>query len=96
MSSGFNGIPIRGVGRTRERLAEMLNEALKLEGADCIAPEDLHRTNPYHRCYEDTCAWDCYYTQGGLRRHVYSWATMTHCVKHGITPEFDGPCEIEV
>lgn len=95
MSSGFNGIPIRSVGRTRERLAEMLNVALGLTGTACIAPEDIKRTNPYHRCYEDTCAWDCY-THEEVKRHVYSWATKTHLVKHGVKPDFTDPYDIEV
>lgn len=95
MSSGFNGIPIRGVGRTRERLAEMLNAALGLAGNDCIAPEDLKRTNPYHRHYEDTCAWDCF-TNEPRKRHVFSWASMTYCVKHGIKPDLTDPNDIEV
>jgi hypothetical protein len=97
MSSGFNGIPIRGVGRTRERLADMLNEALKLNGTPyAIAATDLKRTNPYHRCYEDTCAWDVY-TREPLKRHVYSWATMTALVKLGkLQPDFSEPFDIEV
>ncbi len=95
MSSGFNGIPIRGVGRTRERLAEMLNKSLGLDHPYLIAPEDLKRTNPYHRCYEDTCAWDCF-TREPLKRHIYSWSTMTSLVKHGIKPDLSEPYDIEV
>lgn len=96
MSSGYNGIPIRGVGRTRERLADMLNAALKLNGTPWpIAAEDLKRTNPYHRHYEDCCAWDVQ-TREPVSRHIYSWASMTICVQRGITPDFSDPFDIEV
>ncbi len=83
MSSGYNGIPIRGVGKTRERLADMLNEHFQIAPEHAIAAEDIHRTNPYHRHYEDTCAWDVW-THEPVKRHFYSWATMTHVVKNGI------------
>jgi hypothetical protein len=96
MSSGYNGIPIRGVGRTRERLAAMLSRALGLSGTQYeLQAEDLNRTNPYHRCWEDSCAWDCW-TREPVRRHVYSWATMTHCVKHGVRPDSTDPFDVEV
>ena len=96
MSSGYNGIPIRSVGRTRERLACLLNDSLGLTGTQYeIQAEDLCRTNPFHRHFEDCCAWDCYTTEP-LRRHVFSWATMTHCVRHGISPDFSNLTDIEV
>ncbi len=82
MSSGFNGIPIRSIGRTRIALAKMLNDKLALRGFDRIHPEDLKRTNPNHRHWEDCCAWDCW-TCEIPRRHIYSWATMTDLVKRG-------------
>lgn len=95
MSSGYNGIPIPTVGRTREKLADMLNTALGLTGLDGIDAEDIRRTNPYHRKWEDSCAWDCH-TNERVRRHVYSWATMTHCVKHGIIVTDKDAHDIEV
>ena len=95
MSSGFNGIPIRSVGRTRIKLAEMLNVALDLTGPDCIRPEDLKRTNPNHRCWEDCCAWDCW-TRSKPKQHIYSWATMTFVVKNGFTITDKKSLDIEV
>ncbi len=95
MSSGFNGIPIRSVGRIRERLAEMLNEKLGLVGFVQIPPEDLHRTNPNHRHWEDCCAWDCY-TNEAPRRHIYSWATMTRLVREGFVISDPKSYDIEI
>lgn len=96
MSSGYNGIPIRSVGKTRERLAEMLNDALGLNGSPfALEAEDLKRTNPYHRHYEDCCAWDCQ-TRERPPRHIYSWSTMGNLVKRGIKPDFSDPHDIEV
>lgn len=87
MSSGFNGIPIRS--------AEIINEKLGLKFPESIDAEDLQRTNPHHRHFEDCCAWDCW-TNEFPRRHIYSWATMTHCVKHGIALDLSDPFDIEV
>jgi hypothetical protein len=104
MSSGWNGIPIRGVGKTRHKLAEML---CQLTGV-LVEAEDLQRTNPNHRHWEDCCAWDCWGTRPAKgtvpahKVHIYSWDTMTACVKHGIvlvgnaSDHQASPCDIEV
>ena len=82
MSSGWNGIPIRSVGKTRHKLAEMI---CKLTGL-LVEAHQLQRTNPHHRKWEDCCAWDCYAVRPGHpgKVHVYSWDTMQQCVKNGI------------
>lgn len=86
VSSGWNGIPIPSVGKTRRKLAEMLCQATGL----LVEAHDLRRTNPNHRHWEDCCAWDCYAMKPGngtrspYKVHIYSWDTMTACVKSGI------------
>jgi hypothetical protein len=83
VSSGWNGIPIRGLGKTRRKLAELLCRETGL----LVEPHDLKRTNPNHRHYEDCCAWDCYAIRprkGSVpehKVHIYSWDTMTACVR---------------
>jgi hypothetical protein len=96
VSSGFNGIGIRSVGRTREKLADMLNEKLGLVDDNQIQAEDLKRTNPYHRHYEDCCAWDCMTNERPVSRHIYSWATMSHLAKHGFSIPDTKAHDIEV
>lgn len=83
MSSGYNGIPIREVGKTRIKLAKLIE---KLTGC-LVEPHRILRTNPYHRKWEDCCAWDCWATRPGAQPqmvHIYSWDTMTECVQRGI------------
>jgi len=86
MSSGWNGIPIRGLGRVRRKLAELLCKETGL----LVEAHELQRTNPNHRHWEDCCAWDCYATKPktgsnpSYKVHIYSWDTMTECSK-GIT-----------
>lgn len=86
MSTGWNGIPIRGLGQTRRKLAELLCKTTGL----LVDPHKLQRTNPNHRHYEDCCAWDCYATKPktgsaqSYKVHIYSWDTMTNCVRNGI------------
>lgn len=83
MSSGYNGIPIRGIGRTRFKLAELLTK----ETGILVEAHDLRRTNPHHRHYEDCCAWDCYGikpacgSRPAYKVHIYSWDTMTDCAE---------------
>ena len=83
MSSGWNGIPIRGLGKTRRKLAELLCKETGL----LVEPHKLHRTNPHHRHFEDCCAWDCYAIRpktGSTQSyevHIYSWDTMAACAK---------------
>lgn len=95
MSSGYNGIPIRSVGRTRIKLAAMLNEKLALGPFERIRPEDIRRSNPHHRCWEDSIAWECYILSIPNRR-VYSWAKMTQLVREGFTIDDPKANEIEI
>lgn len=86
MSSGWNGIGIKNVGHTRYRLAELLCQVTGV----LVEAEDIQRTNPWHRHYEDCCAWEATGTrpaaEGRPPMHVsiYSWDSMTRCVKSGI------------
>ncbi len=86
MSSGWNGIGLRGVGRTRRKLAEMIGQLTGI----LIEAHELQMTNPNVRHFEDCCVWDGWGilpAKDGLparRVHVYSWDTMGACVKQGI------------
>lgn len=98
MSSGWNGIPIPTVGKTRRRLAELL---CQLTGW-LVEAEDLQRTNPINQHFEDCCAWDCWATVPGSpphKAHIYSWDRMRDCVKWGVVKvdnHRDGPFDLEV
>jgi hypothetical protein len=72
------------VGRTRERLARLLNEAIPTA---MFAPEGLNSKTPIYA----TPQWDCcsWYGDGtdratGINVHVASWSTMRECVRYGI------------
>lgn len=80
MSSGNNWIPIRGVGKVRIKLAARIKELLDVD----VQPENIQRTNPNHRHFEDCVAWDCWGLQRGRRVQVHSWDTMTVCARKGI------------
>lgn len=90
MSSGYNGITIRSVGKIRLKLAEQL---CQLTGW-LVTAEDLQRTNPNHRHWEDCCAWDCWAVIPGkpFKGHIYSWDTMTECARRGVVV-VGGDCE---
>lgn len=92
MSSGRNWIPIRGdIGKVRYRLAEKL---CQLTGW-LVTAEDLQRTNPTNQHFEDCCAWDCWAVIPGksFKAHIYSWDTMTACVRHGVVKVSDNPSD---
>ena len=80
------------VGRTRERLAELLNVAIP--DAE-FYPEDLRSNNPYYSSrYFDGCSWDGDGRRltDGLGIHVSSWSTMRECVRYGLDVGMeDGP-----
>jgi hypothetical protein len=81
MSSGWNGIGIKSVGKTRRKLADLI---CRLTGGVCD-PEDIERTNPNVRHYEDCCAWEVWVQMpNGRKETFHSWCTMADCVKHGI------------
>lgn len=86
MSSGWNGIGIKNVGRTRYRLAEMIFQVTGV----IVEAENIDRTNPWHRHYEDCCAWSvdgirpAKVGKTAMQVNVYSWDTMSRCVKNGI------------
>lgn len=89
MSSGWNGIGIKSVGKTRRKLAEMI---CQLTGV-LVEPEDLKRTNPNVQHWEDCCSWDAWGVrpaEGATKAqqvHIYSWSNMGECVRAGITME---------
>lgn len=72
------------VGRIRDRLADLLNEAIPTAQFE---PEWLDSQIPYYATVQfDACSW---YGDGtdkdtGLNAHVASWDTMRECVRYGI------------
>lgn len=86
MSSGWNGIPIKNVGKTRRKLAELLEH---LTGW-LVEPHEIMRTNPCNQHWEGCCAWDVWATVPGRNgqpphpAHIYSWYRMKDCVKFGV------------
>lgn len=75
------------VGRIRERLAELLNEALAeplAEQGHVFQPWDLNSNDAsLTRCGH--CSWDGFSSgPSPLRLHVSSWDTMRRCVRYGI------------
>jgi len=80
MSSGRNWIRVKRVGKTREKLAELI---CALTGGTCDA-EDIERTNPTNQHFEDCCAWTVDVQIGSQRVNYYSWDKMKDCVKFGI------------
>lgn len=83
MSSGWNGIRIRGLGKVRRKLADLLCKEVGV----LVEAHDLKRTNPNVRHWEDCCAWDCYAikpatsSHPAYKVHIYSWDPMTACSK---------------
>lgn len=77
------------VGRVRERLAALLEEAIPTATFD---PADLDSQIPiYANPKWDCCSWygDGKDRETGLGVHVSSWNTMTECVRRGITVSQD-------
>ena len=91
MSSGRNWIRIKGVGRTRRKLADMLLE----KTGHFFHPEAIQRTNPINQHFEDCCAWSAegIPDSNGIPFgcSVYSWDKMSDCIR-GFTllPDRDG------
>lgn len=77
------------IGRTRQRLAEMLTKEL---GAR-VAPDDFAPVTGYWRSspYADCMRWDGFVTIEGVPRSIGSWDTMKDCVRHGFTISRETP-----
>lgn len=94
MSSGWNGIEIKSVGRTRRKLAELICK----QTGFLIEAHELQRTNPNVQHFEDCCAWDAWMIIPGSnprKAHVYSWSPMGECAK-GFIIETDGHYDYEI
>lgn len=84
------------IGKTRERLAELITAAAKeSKGAEYVCwPDDLTRNNPsYVNMAKDGVSWDGYVRKwGDLYKgfHVHSWTPMGELVKRGIVLLPDG------
>jgi hypothetical protein len=71
----------RKVGRTRQKLAAMIEEALP---GITLYPEDLQPQNPaFSRPEVDACTWDAWGERNGQKVHFYSWCSMGRIVKAG-------------
>ena len=69
--------------RISERLAELLNDALKPDQP--ISASDLWtQKGDYRKARWDLARWGTKIRVGGFSRSVCSWATMTECVRNGI------------
>lgn len=84
------------VGRVREKLADLLNDYFKNH---TFSGCDLDSNNPYYSSiYFDGCSWDG--TSSGrderLHMHVFSWSTMSECIKNGISVTMEGPFDAEI
>jgi hypothetical protein len=77
----------RRVGKTREKLAELLTRlARESRGPEYECwPEDLHRNNPaYVNVAKDCVSWDGYVRKWGdvyKGFHVHSWQSMGEILK---------------
>lgn len=83
-----------GPGRIRLKLAKMIQS--KLPHGWTMRADDLYVNNlvGMARIHEDTATWDGYARSaetGARIKHMYSYDTMTDCVKYGfdIYPELD-------
>ena len=76
--SGAGG---RALGRTRRKLVALL-EAEGFSDIQVAAVQGHYRTSPY----ADTLRWEGFARRAadGIRMHIYSWETMTKCVRQGI------------
>ena len=80
------------VGSIRERLADLLNEALAeplVELGHAFHPSNL-RSNFAHHTSQGWCSWDGW-SSGAcpLRLHVSSWDSMRECARRGIVVNQD-------
>ncbi|GAA4391747.1 hypothetical protein [Hymenobacter koreensis] len=76
-------------GKTKEQLAEMLEQLL---GNDARVYPDELQVNRGSNKYNDRCSWTGTAYQNGLRIDLASWDTMTECVKHGVAIVGDMGC----
>jgi hypothetical protein len=87
----------RKVGRTRERLAEVILRDLGL----VVDPADLWMQEGFYRSrYHDLARWGSYDAHDpkdppAIKTHIASWDTMTECVRRGVA-SFDGGGYVEI
>ncbi len=85
------------VGKTRQKLADLLSAALPEFD---VFPEDLIVQNPqYSSALSDCCSWTCWAkkkTDRDFAIHLHSWQTMGMLVKKGVVVAFEGHFEVEV
>lgn len=79
---------MRNIGKTRIALARLLEEKLRASESLpllSIEPEDLWiQEGAYRNSNWDLARWGCDVRFSGKYFKVYSWDTMTECVKKGI------------
>lgn len=98
MSSGYNGISHKSVGRFRTKLAKMISRRTGW----IVEPADIQSTNPTNRHFEDCCSWDCWATvpaDGPIpdrKVHIYSWSNVTECCAHDFVIDPDGPSDYSI
>lgn len=69
------------IGRTRWKLWEMLVKAgFTIPAADCLWMQE----GAYRSRYWDLARWGCQWKDDKGYYTIYSWDTMTECVKYGI------------
>jgi hypothetical protein len=75
------------IGRVRWKLFHRLREAgLSLPSPDCLwMQEGFYRHNVH-----DLARWGADWRDGGHFYCIYSWDTMTDCVRYGITASDEG------
>lgn len=86
------------IGKTRARLATMLEEAFKAQGLSAnIDPGNLRPASGAWRtmAHLDVYRWEgccavTYPNGATLTTPLYCWDTMTDCVRHGFVIERDG------
>jgi hypothetical protein len=84
------------VGVIRTKLAALISE--KLLNVE-VLPEDLNSQIPMLATPQnDCCSWDGYGRDKitKMNVHIYSYNTMSECVKHDIEVTEDDPCSFEI
>lgn len=70
------------VGRVRQKLAELLKEAVP--GLE-IYPQNLHSQTPVYASPKwDCCSWYASGKVNGIQASFSGWDTMSACIKNGI------------
>src|SRR4051812_23109553 len=76
----------RKPGKVRKKLADMLSEALGIP----VLPDEIWDNNYPLGHYLDLARWGSNVPNGNSGVQVYSWDTMTECVRNGFTLAEDG------